>query len=211
MPRTSAVNGLKAPARTRRTTVKRRVPSRRPYAEVRTREYLTPREVDAVLRAARAAGRHGPRDHALILVGYRHGLRASELCGLEWSQVDMKGGTLAVRRIKGGTPSTHPLRGPVLRALRPLAAPGGLYVFANERGGPLTPSSVRRIVGRAGELAGLPFPVHPHMLRHGCGYALANAGHDTRAIAGYLGHRSLQSTMRYTELAPGRFKDFWRE
>ena len=186
-------------------------PRRQRYADVRTREYLNAKEVDAMINAARSVGRHGKRDAAIILLGYRHGLRVSEICDLEWSQIDLKAGTLAVRRAKGGAPSTHPLRGIELRALRPLNAAAGRYVFANERGGPLTPSGVRKIVARASQLAGLPFPVHPHMLRHGCGYALANKGHDTRAIAGYLGHRSLQSAMRYTELAQNRFDDFWRD
>ena len=128
------------------TTEKRRVPIRRPYVAVRTREYLTGCEVQAILKAAKQAGRYGPRDYALILVAYRHGLRASEVCALEWSQVDLKAGTLAVRRAKDGKPSTHPLRGLEIRAVRPLRALGSCYVFANERGGPLTPASVRRVL-----------------------------------------------------------------
>jgi site-specific recombinase XerD len=66
------------------------------------------------------------------------------------------------------------------------------------------------LFGRIGARAEMPFPVHPHMLRHGCGYALANAGHDTRALQAYLGHKNIQHTVRYTELAPDRFRDFWR-
>jgi integrase len=93
----------------------------------------------------------------MVLIGYRHGLRASELCDLQWSQVELATGRLHVRRAKNGSPS-----------------------------------------------------VHPHMLRHGCGYALANAGHDTRALQAWLGHKNIQHTVRYTELAPDRFKDFWR-
>jgi type 1 fimbriae regulatory protein FimB/type 1 fimbriae regulatory protein FimE len=84
-------------------------------------------------------------------------------------------------------------------------------VFKNERGGPLTDSGVRKIVARAGEAAELGFSAHPHMLRHACGFKLANEGHDTRAIQHYLGHRNIQHTVRYTELSPDRFKRFWTD
>jgi site-specific recombinase XerD len=84
------------------------------------------------------------------------------------------------------------------------------HVFMTERDGPMTPKAFHALFGRIGERAKMPFPVHPHMLRHGCGYALANAGHDTRALQAWLGHKNIQHTVRYTELAPDRFKDFWR-
>ena len=114
---------------------------------------------------------------------------------------------------KNGKPSVHPLRGEEIRALRELRrqfSDSG-FVFATERGGSFTPDAVNRLIKRIGERAGFDFLVHAHMLRHGCGYALANAGHDTRAIQDWLGHRSIQHTVRYTELAPTRFKDFWRD
>jgi integrase len=131
---------------------------------------------------------------------------------LQWQQVELNAGRLHVRRVKNGTPSVHPIQGDELRALRRLqrereASP---YVFASERGGPMSPKTWHGLFARIGERAGLPFPVHPHMLRHGCGYALANAGHDTRALQAWLGHKSIQHTVRYTELAPDRFKNFWR-
>jgi type 1 fimbriae regulatory protein FimB/type 1 fimbriae regulatory protein FimE len=144
----------------------------------------------------------------------RHGLRVSELVALRWDQLDLKGGLLHVSRLKNGVPSTHPLRGPELRALRRLQrdySGSTAYVFSTERGGPLTDSGVRKIVARAGEEARLGFPVHPHMLRHSCGYKLANDGHDTRAIQHYLGHRNIVHTVRYTNLAPDRFRSFWRD
>jgi len=158
-------------------------------------------------------GRHGHRDRTLILLAYRHGLRVSELVALRWEQVDLIQGLLHVSRLKNGVPSTHPLRGPELRGLRRLQreSTASAYVFVTERRGPLTDSAVRRIVARAGAVADLGFPVHPHMLRHGCGYKLANDGHDTRAIQHYLGHRTIQHTVRYTELAPDRFKGFWKD
>ena len=158
-------------------------------------------------------GRHGHRDSTLILVAFRHGLRVSELVALRWDMVDLKQGLMHVSRLKNGVNSTHPLRGPELRALRKLKRdyPDTPYVFVTERKGPLTASVVRKIIARAGEIAELGMPIHPHMLRHSTGYKLANDGHDTRAIQLYLGHKNIQHTVRYTELAAGRFKDFWKD
>ena len=191
----------------------RSVPIRPANAELRTREYLTKAEVEKLVREARQ-GRYGHRDATLILIAFRHGLRAAEICDLEWSQVEFgRSASLHVRRVKNGKPSVHPLRGDEIRALRELrrqSSDSG-YVFATERGGPFTSDAVNRLIKRIGERAGMPFQMHCHMLRHGCGYALANAGHDTRAIQDWLGHRSIQHTVRYTELAPTRFKDFWRD
>jgi type 1 fimbriae regulatory protein FimB/type 1 fimbriae regulatory protein FimE len=186
---------------------------RRPNREQRTREYLTEKEVRELMDAARRRGRHGHRDATLILLAYRHGLRVGELVALRWDQIDFGQGLLHVTRAKNGTPSAHPIHGPELRAMRRLRRdyPEGVYVFMTERRGPLITDTVRKILTRAGQAAGLGFPVHPHMLRHACGFKLANDGHDTRAIQHYMGHRNIQHTVRYTDLAPGRFKDFWRD
>lgn len=187
-------------------------PRRLRNAERRSREHLTPDEVGALVAAVKTVGRHRSRDAALLMVTYRHGLRVSELVALRWDQVDFKQGLLHVNRLKNGVASTHPLRGPELRALRQLRREyEGPYVFATERGGPMTTATVRKLVTRAGVVAKLPFPVHPHMLRHACGYKLANDGVDTRALQHYLGHTNIQHTVRYTELAPGRFKNFWQD
>jgi integrase len=150
----------------------------------------------------------------MVLVAYRHGLRASELTDLRWEQVDFRTATLHVRRVKQGTPSTHPILGDELRALRLLQReqePRSPFVFTSERGAPFTTAGFARMVERAGKAAKLTFKPHPHMLRHACGFALANRGHDTRALQAYLGHRNIQHTVRYTELSPTRFKNFWRE
>ena len=195
------------------TIVNRKVPRRRPNADYRSREYLSEKEVGEVIAAAASQGRHGVRDSALILIAYRHGLRVSELVSLRWDQIDLSQGLMHVARLKNGMPSVHPLRGPELRALRRLQREdaSAVYVFVSERKAPLTPHTVRKIVARAGREAGIGFPIHPHMLRHATGYKLANDGQDTRAIQQYLGHRNIQHTTRYTDLAPNRFKDFWRD
>jgi integrase len=187
-------------------------PMRPPNADLRTREYLTAAEVERLIAAARG-NRWGHRDATMVLVAYRHGLRASEIVDLRWEQLDFRTATLHVRRVKKGTPSTHPILGDELRAMRRLQreqAPKSPFVFTSERGAPFTTAGFARMVERAGIEAKLGFKAHPHMLRHACGYALANKGHDTRALQAYLGHRNIQHTVRYTELAPTRFKDFWR-
>ena len=118
--------------------------------------------------------------------------------------------TLAVRRVKNGSPSTHPIREDELRALRRLQReqdPKSPFVFSSERGAPFTTAGFARLVERAGASAKLGYP---HMLRHACGFALANRGHDTRALQAYLGHKNIQHTVRYTKLSPDQFKDFWR-
>ena len=199
---------LVAPTTKNRTVT----PLRLPNAELRTREYLTDAEVGRLQKAA-GNNRWGHRDATMILVAYRHGFRVSELVDLRWDQIDFNHGTLAVRRAKQGTPSTHPIRGDEMRALRKLhreQEPRSPFVFTSERGSPFTTAGFARLVDRAGEAAKLGFKAHPHMLRHACGFALANKGHDTRALQAYLGHKNIQHTVRYTELAPDRFKDFWR-
>ena len=160
------------------------------YAERRGREHLTPPEVDTLMDATRSIGRHGLRDATMILMAYRHALRVSELVAQRWDQVDLDAGLLHVRRQKNGAPSTHPLRGPELRALRELArrySSSAGYLFMSERRGPLTTSTVRKMIARAGELSSIEFPVHPHMLRHATGFYLAGQGQDTRAIQHYMG------------------------
>jgi type 1 fimbriae regulatory protein FimB/type 1 fimbriae regulatory protein FimE len=194
-------------------TEKRTVaPGRKPNAAYRTREHLTEAEVDKLIDAAKA-NRYGHRDATMLLVAFRHGLRASELVDLRWDQIDFNSALLHVRRVKKGTPATHPIRGDELRALRRLAReqePKSPFLFTSERGAPFTTAGFARMMERAGEAARLKFKAHPHMLRHACGFKLANDGHDTRALQAYLGHKNIQHTVRYTELSPNRFKDFWR-
>jgi integrase len=189
-------------------------PKRHTHADVRSREYLTAAEVTRLRKAARSMGRHGLRNDTMILLAYRHGLRVSELIRLRWDQFDLDQGFFHVRRLKRGLPSTHPLTAAEIRALRRLksrAPADAAYVFLSERQGPLTDSIVRKMMAHAGEVAALGFPVHPHQLRHSCGFKLANDKQDTRAIQLFLGHRNIQHTVKYTELAAGRFQDFWAD
>ncbi|MFZ1187358.1 MAG: tyrosine-type recombinase/integrase [Pseudolabrys sp.] len=179
---------------------------------VRPREYLTEREIEKLIKAA-GENRWGHRDATAILIAYRHGLRASELVALRWDDIDFQTGKLHVRRAKGGTASVHPIGGRELRALRKLKreTPASTYVFVSERLAPLSVAGYQRMVARAGEAARFPFLIHSHMLRHSCGYKLANDGQDTSAIQHYLGHRSITSTVRYTALADNRFRGFWKD
>ena len=175
------------------------------------REYLRPSEVQALIRSSQKVGRHPVRDSTIILLMFRHGLRTAELVALKWSQIDLVGGYLEVHRCKHGHDSIQPLRSPELRALRQIKReqPDTNYVFISERKAPLSTRSIRQIIARAGELAKIPFPVHPHQLRHACGYYLASQGHDTRAIQDYLGHKNIHHTVRYTQMSPKRFENFW--
>ena len=199
------------------STVNGKVPPRRlPNAERRPREYLTPEEVERLITTAqkRIGARNPHRDATMILLAYRHGLRASELCSLRWDMLDLSQGRYHVTRRKNGRPSVHLLRGTEIRALRRLQreqVPQSIYVFTTERRGPMTPATFRKHLATIGQAAELPFPVHPHMLRHACGYKLAHDGHDTRALQEWLGHSNIQNTTRYTELTSRRFKDFWQQ
>jgi type 1 fimbriae regulatory protein FimB/type 1 fimbriae regulatory protein FimE len=139
------------------------------------RRYLTEREVERLMDTARKHSRHGHRDSTMILIAYRHGLRAGELCELQWHQIELDQGRLHVRRAKRGTPSVHPVQGDEIRALRRLRRenPTEGYVFISERGGPMSTLGFHHLMARLGKGAEMPFAVHPHMLRHACGFRLA--------------------------------------
>jgi type 1 fimbriae regulatory protein FimB/type 1 fimbriae regulatory protein FimE len=188
-----------------------RLPKTKPNAEYRSREHLTEQEVERVIAAVKG-NRQGHRDATMVLIAFRHGLRAAELVDLRWDQVDLDNAILHVRRLKNGTPASHPLTGQEWRALRRLQRETkSPFVFISERGTPFTKRGVQALIERAGEAAGFDMMIHPHMLRHACGFKLANEGVDTRTIQAYLGHRSIQHTVRYTELAPTRFRGLFRD
>jgi type 1 fimbriae regulatory protein FimB len=179
-------------------------------AHERRRDFLGEAEVTALLDGAKA-GRHGARDHLLLLTMYRHGLRVSEAVGLRRDEVDLDRARLWVRRLKNGLSVEQPIAGDELRALRRYLATRKdtlPWLFLSERGQPLTRQSVNYLITAAAIRAGVA-PVHPHMLRHACGFALADKGHDLRLIQDYFGHRDPKHTVRYTRIAGSRFEGIW--
>ena len=179
------------------------------------RKHLVSAEVEKLLEAAKDS-RNAARDRCLLLLMFRHGLRVSEACGLLLSQVDTESRVLHVARLKHGLSTTHPLLGDELRVMKVWLAerarmkPETDAFFISERRGPLSRKTAWLAIRTYGERAGLPVEAHPHMLRHACGFALADQGADTRLIQDYLGHRNIQHTVRYTATNPARFARLWR-
>ena len=205
--------GLLMPMSVKRT-VKRIRPRR-----LRNREHLIPAELELLLKAARR-NRWGTRDHALILVSYRHGLRVSEALRARWQDFDLNHGVYHVRRLKGSLSGDHPLSGVEIRALRQLKrevtqsgqSSAANHVFVSERGGQLSVRGVQKMIERLALKCGLgAVNVHPHMLRHSCGYALADRDTDLRVIQAYLGHSNIRHTVRYTQLSPRKFRRLWED
>lgn len=160
---------------------------------------------------------HEKRDRCLLLLMYRHGLRVSEASKLVLSDVSAEERRIYCGRLKHGMSTSHPLRDDEIRVLKAWLKerdryPGaeGTILFLSERGTQLTRQQIYNLVKRYGELAGLDIVAHPHMLRHGCGFALADQGADTRLIQDYLGHRNIQHTVPYTAANPARFEKLWR-
>jgi len=182
---------------------------------IKERKHLTGLEVDKLL-AATSGARNEARDRCLLLLMFRHGLRVSEACGLKMSQVDIESRVLHVARLKRGLSTTHPLRLDEIRAIKAWLAerakmkPKADSFFVSERRGPLSRKTAWLAIRNYGELAELALPAHPHMLRHACGFALADQGADTRLIQDYLGHRNIQHTVIYTAANPARFERLWR-
>lgn len=179
------------------------------------REHLTGREVERVIEATRGS-RNEARDRCLLLLMFRHGLRVSEACRLKLDQVDTESRVLHIARLKGGLSTSQPLRGDELRAIaawlkeRASMKPAGTMFFVSEQRKPLRRSTVNLALRKYSVLASLPLLAHPHMLRHACGFALADQGTDTRLIQDYLGHRNIQHTVKYTATNPARFEKLWR-
>ena len=195
----------------------RTTPTRRRNKAYRAREYLTPDEMALLIEGAKPG-----RDRTLITTAYVHGLRLAEIVALRWEQVDLEAGLLHVIRVKRGTPAIHPIPAGESKMLHSLYKDPARreFVFRSRQNAQISRSSVQGIIRKAGKNAKsirnndenvtLRY-VHAHSLRHACGYRLAAAGVDTRAIQAYLGHRSIQCTVKYTDLAPNRFDGIWPE
>jgi site-specific recombinase XerD len=195
--------------------LKRRARAKSPTVDRGGKDFLTEAEMKRFLDTARNS-RHGERDHAMMLMTYHHGLRVSELIDMRLKDIDLGSARLYVRRKKGSLSTHQPIEGDELRALRAWLREReqrgdarSSYLFLSERG-PMTRQAVNYLVGKIGKRAGLPFPVHPHMLRHSTGYYLANRNYDTRLIQDYLGHKNIAHTVRYTRTAAVRFEGLWR-
>ena len=179
------------------------------------KNFLTESEMKKFLEAARKT-RHGVRDHCLMLMAFRHGLRVSELIDIRLKDLDIETSRIYVRRLKGSLSTHQPIEGDELRAIRawlriredyPNA--GSNYVFLSERG-MMTRQAINYLVNQIGKKAILDFKVTPHSIRHSTGYYLANKGYDTRLIQDYLGHKNIAHTVRYTRTAASRFEGLWR-
>ena len=180
------------------------------YKHLRPREDLTYEEVMRLVKAAEGVGRNRLRDGTMILMAYAHAMRASELCGLKWHQIDLSGRnpSIKVLRVKGSKDSDHPLDGEEVRRLRKLdmLCRDSQYVFVTETSNPLSVQGFWQIVRRAGKVAGFPFTIHPHMLRHTCGQQMLRDGVHLRLIQDYMGHVDVKHTEHYTRVGTERFQ-----
>lgn len=180
------------------------------------RRFLTAREVTGMMEAVRN-GNNGARDYCLILMAFRHGMRISELLGLRYRDMDLEAGRMSVNRLKNGFSTVHPLIDDELDAIRTWTRVRSTWrhaastdtVFISRKGTMLSRQQAYRIIRAAGELAGAVTCTTPHMLRHACGYELAERGTDTRMIQDYLGHRNIRHTVRYTASNAARFNGLW--
>ncbi|EKN5096026.1 tyrosine-type DNA invertase [Yersinia enterocolitica] len=180
------------------------------------RKHLTQTEIERLLAKARE-GNNPERDYCFIYMSFIHGFRVSEACQIRLSDLDIQGCSVYIRRMKNGFSTNHPLLRDEVKAIRAwlnvrkgLSGAESDWLFLSRQGGPLTRQRIYQIINRLGILANISVVSHPHMLRHACGFALADRGIDTRLIQDYLGHRNIRHTVRYTASNAERFKGVWR-
>ncbi|EBF4782834.1 pilus assembly protein [Salmonella enterica subsp. diarizonae] len=183
------------------------------------RKFLTHHEVNLLLQTVKK-GRDSARNFCMILLAYVHGLRVSELLSLQISDLELATKRIYIQRIKNGFSTVQPLQKEEVTALTKWLHErnsinhdhlvNNPWLFISRTGKPLSRQRVYNILAAAGESAGLDIKVHPHMLRHACGYALADNGVDTRLIQDYLGHRNIRHTVIYTASNSMRFEKIWK-
>ncbi len=181
------------------------------------RKHLTELEVDKLIKAAKTT-RMGTRNVCLIMLMFRHGLRVSEATNMELSQVDVASHVLHVQRLKNGFSTVHPLRPDEIKVInawmkdrKAMELSESIKTFfVSERKRRMDRTSVNQLLESLSKIAELPLVAHPHMLRHACGYALADQGIDTRLIQDFLGHKNIQNTVIYTAANSARFERIWK-
>ncbi len=183
-------------------------PNKGHEATGRNREHLTQSEVNKLMDAAKRTAQNSHRNYCIVLMGFRHGLRVSEIAALKWSDVDFDRGSIYINRAKGSIPGTHPMAGDELRALRKLQReyPDRPFLFVGRGNAPMDSTAISGMVkrlGNGGELLG--FPIHAHMLRHTCGFLMCDRGYDLRLVQAWLGHSNIQNTVGYTALSSRQF------
>lgn len=184
-------------------------------SDIKKRNFLTQNEIESLLNAANS-GPHAARNYCLTLLCFIHGFRASEICRLRISDIDLRSKCIYIHRLKKGFSTTHPLLNKEIQALKgwldirdEYPQSTSEWLFLSRKGNPLSRQQFYQIISASGDQAGLPLEIHPHMLRHSCGFALANMGIDTRLIQDYLGHRNIRHTVWYTASNAGRFYGIW--
>ena len=184
-------------------------------SDIKKRNFLTQNEIESLLNAANS-GPHAARNYCLTLLCFIHGFRASEICRLRISDIDLRSKCIYIHRLKKGFSTTHPLLNKEIQALKrwldirdEYPQSTSEWLFLSRKGNPLSRQQFYQIISASGDQAGLPLEIHPHMLRHSCGFALANMGIDTRLIQDYLGHRNIRHTVWYTTSNAGRFYGIW--
>jgi type 1 fimbriae regulatory protein FimB/type 1 fimbriae regulatory protein FimE len=174
-----------------------------------TRLHVMPGEVKK-LRDAAKKGRNGHRNETMIYMAYRHGLRVHELVRFKWDQVLWEEEDVYIQRCKGSESGTHPMDDWEMKALRALARAAKAekgWVFRSERGDKMSENGFYKMLSRAGKAAGLAFDVHPHMLRHGTGFRMNAERCNTRTIQGWLGHKNIANTERYTAMGSSHYRE----
>lgn len=180
------------------------------------RKYLTQTEVESMLEMTKLGG-NPERDYCLLYMSFIHGFRVSEVCHLRLSDLDLVHGSVYIHRMKNGFSTSHPLLRNEIRAIKAwlrvrkqMRGADSDWLFLSQMGGALTRQRIYQLINQLGKKARISVVSHPHMLRHACGFALADRGIDTRLIQDYLGHRNIRHTVRYTASNAERFDGVWR-